>query len=641
MRTITILYLLAGLTAVSSLRALDPISRSIDLGCEALLVHTEKLVGELEGKHAKDVPGEQKTGLLALELYALVVAGVSVKHPLIERGFTLLDRMSLNYIYGTSTYIFALDAAISQIENDLLLVAPQKIRLGYRDDPRIGSRYRRRLREAVEAIVNAQNGIGAWRYETGSQDYDNSVVQFAVLALGAGTKRNIHISPYVWRKVVDHFVKWQEPEGEVTSSRVALTREGEDRRDEIYFESKDENSKKKRRRYQKKKEREKRRRPEAQDLPEELIEDPTTDTRDLVEVHERGWTYQGHGAKFAMTCGGLSSLLLARERLRHLLSVEEQGTLNRAIRDGYGWVSDHWTPTKSLYAMYSLEKVGDIGHVRRFANREWYVEFKEYLLETQTASGAWIGKHHDKDPAIATSFALLILNRATSLLTDEPGSRIIVSGKAAPQGGGIGNRTWVYIPKLDAMLHVPSLMRAVRLRPTPKLIAFMDTIIDNYDMRWRGELVPELIKLEQVVENRSAKRRVQSYLSDITGCRYKKNDLYYTWHRRWRRVMTIATDGTQAKHAPTLLKYYDNTTRSPTLRVAIMWALMRLKEPAALPKYVEDLGHADSRVRRAAYDNFSAFFVDFPPMFDAAANATVRREQVEMIKNWYREQLRN
>ena len=116
-----------------------------------------------------------------LETSALVVAGVSVEHPVLQKYFEILSKIALDTTYNCACYAFALDAAISQLLNDAGLAAPSQ-KLG--DDASIGENYRQRLEAAVKAIVSLRRGKeGDWNYTKDGSRFDNSNSQFAVLGL--------------------------------------------------------------------------------------------------------------------------------------------------------------------------------------------------------------------------------------------------------------------------------------------------------------------------------------------------------------------------------------------------------------------------------------------------------------------------
>lgn len=627
-RRLSLLVPLALLVASPPLRAGDAVSEAIDRGIEYLLGEAEANQLDPESKH--------KVGQLALETYALVVAGVPVYHPLIKKNFSTLHKQAVgtNHTYTVSCYLFALDAAISQIENDLLILQPREVRDQFRDNPRVGREYRPHLQKATQAIVRFQNDLGAWRYNANAKDFDNSNVQFAVLALGVGAKRRVPIDPEVWKGVVNHFLRTQQQSEKEVKGRLTMNRPGESR-DDVQLVANDRGSRRSRRSG-----RDAERNGESGRTVVVGPENPETGVEDI-QVFARGWPYaEDKNYRWNMTCAGLSSLLLARESLRGKIDPDMAKSLNTAIRDGYGWLMSSWTPTKSYYGVYSLEKVADIGEVRLFDGKDWYAEISSFLVENQSDDGGWPGgKSHGENPRVATSFALLVLNRATSLLTMSPASRIMISGR----GSGLdaqNDRSWVYVPDLDTTMHFPSLLRVIRLRPSLKLIKFLENIVDNYPVEWKGELIPELAKVKDGIRNRSARKVVEDYLESITGCDYDDPEKYMAWFRRWQRVRLIGV-AQKREHIPDLIGYYKKTNKSLALKKTIIWALIQCKAREALPLFLDDLMHEDAEIRLAAYNGFKSFFIDYPPTFDASASARVRGEQVAKIRDWYGKQRRS
>lgn len=601
----------------------DAISDAIDRGIEYLL-------GQVDAQQL----GQHKVGQLALETYALVVAGVSVQHPLIQQCFKTLhsEARRTQHTYTISCYIFALDAAISQIENDLLILSPKKLQVKFRDDPRIGSVYRPYLESAVGALVGMQNQLGAWRYKAGAKDFDNSNVQFAVLALGVGAKRRVRMDPSVWQKVMDHFVEGQQANGPEIQDRITLRKEGGERRDVVKLIPKDGKKPKKR----------------GDDKDKEKSgggrtvvkpENPEIGT-EKIQVFQRGWDYQNKGgATWNMTCAGLSSLVLARDNLRGKLDRDAREALNAAVRDGYGWVMGHWSPTASYYGMYSLEKVADLGGVELFGSHDWFEELSRFLVSQQGGDGSWPGggAHGEKgNPRVATSFALLILNRATSLLTMNPAARIMISGRGGANDPN--DRSWVYIEELDTSIHYPTLLRQIRLRPSPRLVRFLRNIVRNYPEEWKGELIPPMAKFRDSIRSKSVRRVIEGYLEEITGYRYKDWHDYLKWHRRWERVILIGMKKKKERTSD-LLSYYKSTTKSIPLKQSVAWALVQCGAKQAIPLFLEDLGHTDADMRLTAYNSFRAFFLDFPPPFNASGSRSTREAQVEKIKEWYGQQM--
>ncbi len=339
-----------------------------------------------------------------------------------------------------------------------------------------------------------------------------------------------------------------------------------------------------------------------------------------------------------MTCAGLSSLLLARDALRATLPPEATAKLNKAIWDGYGWLMGHWSPNSGYYGIYSLEKVGDIGEVLKFGGHDWYAEISGHLLSTQGADGGWPRGEHAESEAIATAYALLVLNRATSLLAMDRTTKIFYSGKRS-NADGQQDRNWVYIRELNTSLNVGTLVRSIRLRPSAKLLKFLDRVVESYDADARGELVPDLLSIRDAIAKHQTKavKVIDEYLVKITGCEYDNPELYMKWADRWARVREIG-ETMNAARKDDLLNYYKTTTKSVPLKKLVIWALVRCKVREAVPLLLEDLNNADPILRREAYNGFKQFFIDMPPQFDENANSETRTRQIAEIQAWHAKQ---
>jgi len=629
----------------SRVAAGDRLDRVIDRGIEYLL-------GEVERKPKGTLKGNNGLGQVAFETYALVVAGVSVAHPLIQSNFGYLHSHAVGsgYTYTLACYVFALDAAIAQIEADVLLMNMDRGKLiGFKDNPKIGRQYRPYLTTAIDQLVKMQRNAGGWRYTGGGSDYDNSNTQFAVLALGAGAKRNVPIDPNVWEQIVSHFINCQETDGPEVKERLTMMEAYEvaerrlrgkkpKERVEVVPEEGEEAGAKKKGKKKKKKGK-----TTAKTAPVQYAF-PRIGTEGI-PVHARGWRYAAaEGASsWNMTCAGLSSLLLARSALitrtdRVRNDPKRMAEINTAIRDGFGWLMSHWAPKGAYYGAYSLEKVADIGEVKNFGDHDWYAELSQYLLDAQQPDGSWPKSGHS-DVRISTAFALLILNRASSLLnlmSKNPLNRIVVSGRHIDNKNP-NDHSWVYVPELETTVHYPTLLRTIRRRPHPKLLEFLTNIVEHYPDESKGELIPDLARVRDELKSKKAQKRVERHLTTITGHDYKNWEDYLKWHRRWERVILIGTHQKQER-VPDLLRYYKSTQKSAPLKKTIMWALERCRVREAIPLFLEDLRHGDPVVRLAAYNSFRAFFIDFPPPFDPTASEAVREKQISKILEWRREQ---
>ena len=105
--------------------------------------------------------------------------------------------------------------------------------------------------------------------------------------------------------------------------------------------------------------------------------------------------------------------------------------INKAIRDGCGWLAHKWTisgnPSSGgyrlhkCYYLYGLERVGMLGLVARFGKHYWYEEGVGEWLRTQRDDGSWdAGGAGTSGPVPDTCWGILFLRRATTPLVKVP-----------------------------------------------------------------------------------------------------------------------------------------------------------------------------------------------------------------------------
>ncbi len=138
-----------------------------------------------------------------------------------------------------------------------------------------------------------------------------------------------------------------------------------------------------------------------------------------------GWNYKGAGRPSygSMTAAGISCLLVSRWG-RGLQGVEP------GVAPGLEWLVERFTIDENpglpfqwhYYYLYGLERVGRLMDSEFIGPHEWYPLGVQWLLAEQQDNGSWSGRGEEKDPVIATAFALLFLTRATETLEVENGS---------------------------------------------------------------------------------------------------------------------------------------------------------------------------------------------------------------------------
>lgn len=166
----------------------------------------------------------------------------------------------------------------------------------------------------------------------------------------------------------------------------------------------------------------------------------------------------------SMTCAGIASLIIARDRLATTDAKVAGGKVlccggqaeNDEVERALAWVGNNFTVMRNpqseqwwLYYLYALERVGRMSGQRFFVStrrgfggdagldpHDWYREGCEVLLNSQDRfTQAWTGQGSvENDANIATSLALLFLSK---------GRRPVVIGKLQHQpAGGEAGRDW-------------------------------------------------------------------------------------------------------------------------------------------------------------------------------------------------------
>ncbi|MEN6450168.1 MAG: DUF4159 domain-containing protein [Thermoguttaceae bacterium] len=153
------------------------------------------------------------------------------------------------------------------------------------------------------------------------------------------------------------------------------------------------------------------------------------------------WSYR-HGAPAtgSMTCAGISSLVIAADRVQAAdarvvgdridCCMAHQSGEDTRIDNGIRWLGQHYSvshnpvagSTWALYYLYGLERAGRLT-ARRFipiqdrrgpaGRADWYREGADWLIRQQDGlSGFWAGTGlGESQPLIGTSFALLFLSK--------------------------------------------------------------------------------------------------------------------------------------------------------------------------------------------------------------------------------------
>jgi len=600
----------------------ERIEHAIEAGVEFLL---SQLRGQLEA-YATSF-SEHSDGAVAFELYALIVAGVPADSPDLAAGWEHLERETLKggRTYDLSSAIFAHDAAISQVEHDLLLTAPGATP---GDLDAVSRRHRKSLQEALEVLLRGQNAHGAWRYHHKSTDYDHSCTQFAALGLGVAARRGLRIPAEAWKRLAEHLLAEQQATGPETRKRARLSPEG---RAEFAWSGAARGGKGR----------------EGKEPPKEKERPGTTVSEEVdpfvgsegIDVRARGWEYTEPAkekATWNMTAAGVSSLMLVYAHGGASLPPELRREVEAGIRDGLGWMMEHWEPHTTLYGLYSLEKVADIGGIGEFDGIDWFADSTEWLLDSQSRDGSWTSSGTGEVPRVSTALALLVLRRATTLLTRNPAERIIVTGSGEIGREREESRSWVYLPRLDKAVSLPGLLRTVRMRPSAKLLSVLEEACRLYPAEHAPELIPSLVEARARAAAGGPQAVIDRCLELAAGGARGAPAAYLAWHDRWAEVRALEGDE-EGEPAPRLEEIYRGAAGDTRLLTAALLALIRRGGKEALPTLLPDLDHPDSGVRELVYRAVTSFHRDRPPPFDPQAEEAVRREQAEAVRRWAEE----
>ncbi|MEM9824965.1 MAG: DUF4159 domain-containing protein [Planctomycetota bacterium] len=142
-----------------------------------------------------------------------------------------------------------------------------------------------------------------------------------------------------------------------------------------------------------------------------------------------GWRYhpatdqQGRGS---MTCAGIASVVITRERLSNGAARIVGDTIQccgdddgkDAVDRGFDWLANNFsistnpgaTDATTYYYLYALERAGRLSGRRFVGRHDWYREGADFLLSNQDDfRDFWNGGSQFEPAHVATSFALLFL----------------------------------------------------------------------------------------------------------------------------------------------------------------------------------------------------------------------------------------
>ncbi len=597
--------------SLKSLSRDERITRSIEGGIDFILDKALEDPAGVSPSRPEAIPGAR-----ALEAYALIVAGVDVNHPVVRSHLEACASAlpSQRRIYDVSCWSFALDAAISQAEQDALLIDPDLDDLQLL---RLARDHRNNLKTASDIILSGQNSTGGWRYLHSSSDADTSVTQFASLAVGVFARRGIEISDECWQGMVNYCLSVQMPTGGEVKPKIVLEPERVIRR--------------------------KRGDPRDGTTVSEPVDlaRPLT-AQEMQTAWKRGFHYVDKNPKsgnWNMSCAGVSSLLVAFRFGKQTLTEELRQKVRQSLRDGVAWIEADWKPHHNFYGMYSLEKVGDLGEIHSFGEHIWYPEMSDYLLDRQQNEGSWgkgSGSYHGESDRLNTAFALLILKRASAMLTRGPRDIVIYTGgdSSDPESAD----EWVLIPRLGTYVHLPSLVRTLRLRPRPQMLKIFEEMVEALPRWKRPTVVPYLALVRERAISRGVRKIMERCEEHIRPTGFEDSAHMAEWYQTWRRAREIGIE--QLPEAgDELIGIAKAAADDPVLRETAIRSALQLGLQQSALLMVEDLASPHRDLRLLGYQGIRSLFSDTPPEFDPDGDEKAREQQIDKVRSWVNSRL--
>jgi hypothetical protein len=408
-------------------------------------------------------------GTTALCLFAVVKGGEPKNSPAVQNALKWLTEHEWKTIYDASTLVLALAALADEDEE----AAPDNENADGKDlrtapipDPADGKKNLKRiksnlsdlLKKALEYIVSNRNKDAVWRYpseELGGRN-DASNTQYACMAIFEARRIGYQVPNAIFTEIADYFIKYQQKDGPKIkgfsvpgadmnmADLLDLEKEWRKKFNKILEDEKKE-AKKEGKEFK------------GVDLGTVPVENPPNSKFGAEgDFEARGWSYlppdaprtfQGHQVPTpmfdytgSMTCSGVVCCMLSKLYLEKTTWYKENGRkLERAIRDGLGWLVQNWATDKNpgasqedswrYYYFYAVERAAVLSLVQKIGDHNWHYEIGNIILPEQMADGSWKGataaptpggpRPAQHGPLWNTCFAILFLKKATTPIINE------------------------------------------------------------------------------------------------------------------------------------------------------------------------------------------------------------------------------
>lgn len=345
------------------------VKKAVDRGARWLREETRKaLLGALwSGRPRTGKPLAQECAGLALQIHALIHAGLPGDDPVIQDGVLWLERAPLRTTYDVASMAMALADHGARAHAE-------------------------RLAEIGQWLVDTQCENGQWTYSgpgVGSKK-DPVMTDAPAAAETGGTAAQAEV-PRLRRRGAARQIQGDNSNTQyaVLGLRAAL---------------------------------------EVCEVPDETFERTLrffTSARGV----DGSWGYQSEDPGYgSMTAAGISSVQICLHALDRTDGLEPESLgKHKLLGAPVRWFVRHWSVknnpgkgTFQYYYLYGLERAAMLSGLDRFGKHDWYREGCAWLLDRQQATGIW---SEGLTPAQDTAFAILFLMRATKGLVGKPARR--------------------------------------------------------------------------------------------------------------------------------------------------------------------------------------------------------------------------
>lgn len=274
--------------------------------------------GSFAGEHAG-----QQTGLSALMVLSLLVAGESPQRPEIARALEFIADTEPGTPDPIPTDKEGKPIPVKRTDSAAKPKTNGTYALGVRCHvwAALPQEYQRFLeKDASYLLTQNHNGTGGFHYAAGQKSYDNSTTQYGVLGVWEAAKRGGRIPTEFWTKVAEHFIRTQNKDGGWQYSGG-------------------------------------------------------------------GSEAAASSSTLAMTAAGLTGMFIVQQQLFGGAGSQVPPKIQDAIAAGLEWMDTKYAPVGNMYAMYGVERVALASGFKHFNQRDWYQSGADVIVKSGGGGG--------------------------------------------------------------------------------------------------------------------------------------------------------------------------------------------------------------------------------------------------------------